>query len=268
MREGSMTSGVAPQAADRPTARGRLLGVARELAEKYSLSTDAALEITAETLSAALSSRAGCQVIVKPSGDEVRALFLGDGPFPEAKEKGLGGMFGNDLKHLRNDLERAFARRAARDALTMFRPLVGRAVLGEVVKLLDDGGLLAEVENGGYDGGKVTAICEKREVMVKERGSGRMNERLWFYVKSAKNADHQGLPRLDVRLSRNSMRLPELLLVKELLGRGKCVAAPRVRCVRRIAGVRSEITSSTPMDKEILRTVGILLGGEIIHVVA
>ncbi|MBI5178201.1 MAG: hypothetical protein HZA04_02970 [Nitrospinae bacterium] len=238
-----------------------------ELASKYSLPTEVAWEIMTDTLSASLSAKSGCQVVVSVSVGEVRASFLGEGPFPDSKMKQLGGTFGKDLKSFRQDLEKAFAYRSAREALTIFRPLIYRVALGEVVNLDENGGLTVEIENGGYADGKVAAYCDLSDIPLRERGHLRQADRRWFYVKSAKVVHLHDMPRLDVRLSRRSKRLLELLLVNEMVSRGRCIAMPRIRCIHRIPGSKSQVKSSVEVDKAILAAVGRLLGGEIIHVV-
>jgi len=265
MLEKSTQSGV--PAAERSSTGDGLLAIAGELAEKYSISEQAALDLATETISATLSARAGCQATVTVEDGLALARFHRDGPFPEVMETGLGGLPRNIVKTLRIALEKAFAQRAARDALVVFRPIVGRAVLGDVVKALDDGGVLVEIENGGYSDGRVTAFCGRADVPLRERGKLAPPQKQWFYVKSARVADHQGLARIEIFLSRTSARLPELLLARALMVHGKCVTLPLLKCVRRIPGALSEIESSMPLDKGTLAAVGMALGGEIIRVV-
>jgi hypothetical protein len=252
----------------RPGVTDGIRAVVAELASKHSLSYDTALEIMTDTLSASLTAKAGRQVVVSVSDGEVRVSFFEEGPFPDSKTKGLVGAFGRHIKSFLIDLETAFALHAAKEALVVFRPLIYRAVLGEVVNIDEKGGLTVEMENGGYADGKVAAYCDSSEVSKKERGKLCKADRRWFYVKCARVAYLHGLPRLEVGLSRRSKRLPVLLLTEELTGRGGCIARPRLRCVYRKAGVRSDVSSNVPIVRDILAKVGGLLGGEIIRVIS
>jgi len=72
-----------------------------------------------------------------------------------------------------------------------------------------------------------------------------------------------GIPRIDITLSRNSKGLVEGLLMKQLYRSGKDV---KVRCIKRIAGAYAEVVSPTPLPLKAVKSVSDELK-EYLHVV-
>lgn len=228
-----------------------------ELAEKYRLSAEVTRDILESTLSEILTLEMGHQVAVTVAGEVVHALHYGDGPNPNVIHRDLTGSFQGDMKGMRAALENAFAAKAARMHFDALNPLRNKTVLGEVAKV-EERSLWVEVSEPAYSAAKVTALCGKRDIPPREVKRISLGDRLWFYVKSVRMRRYLDTTRVEVELSRTSIKLPEQLL---------CAAgAGDVRCSRRIAGWRCEVTSPKPIQKKVLQDVGKLLGGEFIHV--
>jgi len=135
--------------------------------------------------------------------------------------------------------------------------LRGSVLRGVIDKVLDDGSLsilfyLDELFNCR----EIAGTCPFSQQPPRERGHYRPGDPLFFFVSRVHLVGREDVVKVDVRLSRTSMRLPELLLrMKSGMG--------EIWCVKRIAGRLSILTARQRVPGEAISAVARELGERI-----
>jgi len=159
------------------------------------------------------------------------------------------------LLKLRVLIEGRLQRRAALNRFTLFVGIRNSVIDGTICGHDEHGSLLVEVRDETC-GDVTTAVCEEYEQPPRERRSCRMGDTLPFYVKEIRpEYDQYRMTRLEIKLSRRSPALVELLIQKH--------SGIRPKCTRRIAGAFSNILTQRRIPKDVLHKVSKILNERI-----
>jgi len=224
-----------------------------ELAEKYGLPGDVTRAVIERAVSAVLTTRFHC---------EVEGTFNGDGSFAVWTFHEIAGeMIVDRLLAIPQDsrnavkkaIELALHERSTLGDYEMIGSMANTLVYGEIVKFGCTGDLIVEIESDWRE--NIIGTCSTRHQPPLERGGYMLGEHLPFYVLKVRAIrDEDGIPRLEIPLSRTSKRLVECLL-KEEVGN----STVKIKCVRRIVGGFSHVLTNAPLPREAIKRVSVRL---------
>lgn len=138
-------------------------------------------------------------------------------------------------------------------------------IYGTVIRYIND---TATVEIYTDDGISIHAFCHKRYLIENERDSSVLyrKDSMPFYVKNIRLDNNS---RLEVELSSRSMKLPELILYKNLEDYGYDKSEYKIKCIYRIPGKFSKIVVLNKiLDKEIIQAAREELNGEVLRIIS
>jgi hypothetical protein len=229
----------------------------RELADIYGLPEEAVKAELLESLSSSLSAVFGTEVEVLPSETgslEIYSYQDASGDL-QIRNLPLSGIGRHAIKRIRRDLALSLAKMRVLRDYDLSRDLVCRVVEGMVMKAVNHGSLSVRLQgNGPYNPGNLVGSCPDRFQTPKERGAYRPGDILFFQVLKVSPVMENGMPRLEITLGRNGRGLVEGLIMKRAWGnpsRGDVKA----RCVKRIAGAYSEVVSTAPIPRDLIKSV-------------
>lgn len=147
----------------------------------------------------------------------------------------------------------------------LLKNLCGGLIYGHVVRFDDD---MATVVFFDSKGNERYGFCKKRDLLPKERDSDILmrSPLLPFMVKSVGYSFNK--LRLDLRLTRLSIKIPELLISESLQENGFNINNYHFKCVRRIGGSISLVGSIDFLPKSVIQDVCSKLGSEYLRVYA
>jgi len=223
-----------------------------ELSYKYRLSEQAVKEETEKALSVVLTKRLGFEVEAVFNGNfelwgykerygDIRTMQI----MPEKIKKGL-------MREIKYSIANALLIRSVMEDYELNKHKIKTVVYGTIIKQkTDDGSVYVYIQDieGRND---VVAVMDRASQTPKERGWYMVGQKMPFYVLSVKPLLLKETPRLEIRLSRNSMSLPECLMRQELITQNMDI---KVRCTCRIAGAFSEIKASAKIPRECIKKV-------------
>lgn len=137
-------------------------------------------------------------------------------------------------------------------------------VYGSVIRYNNN---IATVEIYTDDGISLHAFCDKRYLIESDRDSAVLyrKDSMPFYVKNIRLDNNS---RLEVELSSRSMKLPELILYKNLEEYGYDTSEYKIKCIYRIPGKFSKlVVLNRVLDKEIVQAARDELGGEVLRII-
>jgi len=227
----------------------------KDIAEKFRLPAGENRKLLESALSESLTEAFGKKVIVFLSGDSL-SIYLATGRNGSVILKRLPpGLLRKDLvRRCRYCVERELERRKTIIEFGFLKSLRGTAVKGVVDRVRKDGSLsvlfyLDEL----FDYREIAGTCPVSQQPTEERGLYAPGDCHYFFVSKVLLVGREKALKIDVRLSRTSMRLPELLL-KMKSGIGE------IRCVKRIAGCISIVTAPKKLPREAILAVSAELG--------
>jgi hypothetical protein len=232
-----------------------LESLCREVAGKYRLPAVETKNLLERALSESLTEAFGKRVIVSFCGD---ALSI----YRETGSNGAEGLERLSPPQVRKDvvrlcryrIETELRRRKALIDFDYLRTLQGSVVRGVVDRVLDDGTLMVLFPvDELFNCREITGSCPVSQQPQRERGSYREGKTSFFFVSTVRLLGRKNLFRVDIRLSRTTRRLTEVLLKMET-GLGE------IRCVRRIAGRISLVESRERLPREAILAVSTELG--------
>lgn len=224
-----------------------------ELSEKYRLPEWAVREEVEKALSEILTHRLGFEVeaLLRNRGDTLELWGViprcGDIEVRRISPESVRKTLEREIKH---KIALALLKQGVINHHEQLKVLIGTMVYGSISRIQPSGSL--DVELQGPAGESLTAVCDPASQTPKERGNYRRGEVLPFAVKSVQPLLINGIPRLEISLSRNSKGLVEGLLREELKNMG-CEA--EIRCTKRTAGAFSEIRASKRIPRECVKHV-------------
>lgn len=224
----------------------------------YRLPAGETREILEETLSDALTEAFGRRVFVSLAGENMVI-------YRETGENGREGLERLSPRKIRKEVvrlcryrvETELNRRTAIREYDFLKTLQGSVVRGVVNRVLDDDSLsvLFPVDEL-FNCREVAGTCPVAQQPPRERETYRQGEARFFFVSSVRLVDWGKVLLLEIRLSRTSRRLPELLLKME-------TGITGIRCIRRIAGKISLVESPERLPREAILAVAAELGERI-----
>jgi len=232
-----------------------LESLCREVAKEYRLPAGETWALLERTLSEALTEAFGRRVIVSLSGEAI-AIYRETGRNgPEGLERLSPRQVRKEVVRLcRYRIETELGQRKTLIEFDYLKTLQGSVVRGVVDRVLDDGTLIVlfHVEEL-FNCREITGACPVSQQPRREREGYRAGDTRFFFVSAVHLVDRKTLFRVDIRLSRTTRRLPEVLLKMET-GLGE------IRCVRRIAGRISLVESRERLPREAILAVSTELG--------
>jgi len=229
----------------------------RELADIYGLPEEDVKAELLESLSNSLSAVFGTEIEVLSSETGSLEIFSyressGD---LQVRSMPLSGIGRHAIKRIRRDLALSLSKiRVLRD-YDLCRDLTGHVVEGMVMKAVNRGSLSIRLQgNGPYNPGNLIGSCPYRLQTPKERGTYRTGDVLSFQVLKVSPVMENGMPRLEITLGRNGRGLVEGLIMKQAW-RDPSGRDVKVRCVKRIAGAYSEVVSTAPIPRDVIKSV-------------
>ena len=227
----------------------------KDIAEKFNLPAQESRKLLESALSEALTEAFGRRVIVFLSGDSL-SIYRATGRDGSVVLKRLPpGLLRKDLvRRCRYCVERELQRRKTVIEFNYLKSLRGTAVKGVIDKVRSDGSLsvLFYLEDL-FDCREIAGTCPVSQQPPEERGLYAPGDSHYFFVSKVLLVDRGKTFKIDVRLSRTSMRLPELLL-KMKSGFGE------FRCVKRIAGCISVVVAPQRLPRETIMATAAELG--------
>ncbi len=160
------------------------------------------------------------------------------------------------IRQIRRTLTEDLVRRRILQEYDLLRQLTGRVLEGMVTKTLEKGPIFVKLYHDDLCLGKntVTGTCPFRSQTPRERQTYRPGDVLAFHVLKIFPVSEDGMPRIDIVLSRNSKGLVEGLLMKQIR-QDPAMGSTKVRCVKRIAGAYSVIESPVPLPLKAVKNV-------------
>lgn len=160
------------------------------------------------------------------------------------------------IRQIRRTLTANLVRRRILEEYDLLRQLTGRVLDGMVIKAVEGGPIFAKLYHEGLCVGMNTlaGTCPYRSQTPRERQTYRPGEVLAFHVLKVLPASVDGMPRVDIILSRNSRVLVDGLLMREIC-QDPAMRDMKVKCVKRIAGAYSVIESPFPLPLQAIKKV-------------
>jgi hypothetical protein len=122
--------------------------------------------------------------------------------------------------------------------------------MGEIRKVAANGEVTVALEvDDHFRQITLTGVCPGRYLPPKERGCFNLGEIRAFLVTSVLSVQKQGRFKVQIRLSRTSKALPEILLRQS-------TGIQSIRCIKRIAGAFCEIETEKFIPKDMIISVG------------
>ena len=227
----------------------------REVAREHRLPAEETRVSLGQTLSDALTEAFGRRVIMSLSGENM-VIYRETG---KNGQEGLERLYPRQIRKevvrlCRYRVEMELNRRKAIREYDFLKPLQGSVIRGVVDWVMHDGSLavLFPVDEL-FNCREVAGTCPVSQQPPRERGTYRQGETRFFFVPSVRLVGWDKVLLLEIRLSRTSRRLSEILLKME-------TGITGIRCTRRIAGSISLVTSRERLPREAILAVATELG--------
>jgi len=153
-------------------------------------------------------------------------------------------------RQLRHQIKLELEKRQSLHECNHLQSLRGRAIMGEIRKVAANGEVTVALEvDDHFRQITLTGVCPGRYLPPKERGCFNLGEIRAFLVTSVLSVQKQGRFKVQIRLSRTSKALPEILLRQS-------TGIQSIRCIKRIAGAFCEIETEKFIPKDMIISVG------------
>jgi len=226
----------------------------KTLSDKYGLPYDTVIREVYLAITEIFNTEPDINAVV--DFEELKATNLGTGH----GGSNLGDLRLSDINKptllkMQKLMEARLQRRAVLNRFMLFVGIRYSVIDGTICGYDESGDLLVEIRDETC-GDIATAVCEEHEQPPRERGCYRTGDTLPFYVKGIRpEYDPHRMTRLEIKLSRRSPALVELIIQKH--------AGIRPKCTRRIAGAFSNISTERRIPKEVLHKVSKILNERI-----
>jgi hypothetical protein len=153
-------------------------------------------------------------------------------------------------RQLRHQIRLELEKRQSLHECNYLQSLRGQVIMGEIRKVAANGEVTVALEvDDHFRKITLTGVCSGRYLPPKERGYFNLGEIRAFLVTSVLSVQKQERFKVQIRLSRTSKALPEILL-RQATGRQS------IHCKKRIAGAFCEIETEKFIPKGIIKSVG------------
>lgn len=219
----------------------------QELSEKYNIPEWAVRDEVEKTVSAILTHRLRCEVEAVLS-DTLEFQLFGFTDKGDYIPLASGNVKKRLIREIKWRISKNLLTRSVLDAYERYRNRAQTLVYGRIAKQVN-GNLFIDIAD--MPGNNVVAVCGLSSQTPKERGK-LAEEILPFYVLSIRPVSNNGIPCVEIRLSRNARGLVEELFREEL--REKTLDI-QVKCVKRIAGAYSIVNVASKIPQECIKRV-------------
>jgi len=228
----------------------------KKIAGEYRLPAGETKAFLERTLSSALSESFGKQTVVLFTGNSLSIYReRGKNDVSELEQLPISRLSRKLIRRCRHQAETELQKRKALAEYDYLKPLQGTVIRGIIDGIREDFSLviLFSVDEL-FKRREIIGICPLSLQPPRERGKYRRGEACYFIVARIRPIRlAEWLFRVDVRLSRTSRLLPELLLKMK----SECAD---IRCIRRIASRISFVVSKERLPLEVIRDVSAELG--------
>ncbi len=230
-----------------------------ELADIYGLPENIVEEELLRSLSLSLTNLFGYEVEALLNDSGVVELYSYPGSPGDLKVRNIPlSMIGRPaIRRIQRDLTVSLVKKRILRDYDLLQDLSGCVLEGMVAKAADQGPLFVRLYAEGPYGflkNTLTGICPFRRQTPRERGTYRPGEVLSFYVLKVLPILENGIPRIEITLSRNTRGLVEGLLMKQL-HKGPSIKNFKLKCIKRIAGAYAEVVSPAPLPLKAVKGV-------------
>jgi len=224
--------------------------IPHDLLEKYNLPEDQAADAIETAISRTLSTMFRMDVLVRLDGNlEVIAINSAHAD-AEPVQINPAEISKQGQRQIRRQIELELEKRQALHECNHLRSLRGQVIKGEVRKIASNGEVIVALEvDDHFRQLTLTGVCPARYLPPKERCRFNLGEIRAFLVTSVLSVQKRGRFKVQIRLSRTSKDLPELLLRQATGLRG-------IRCLKRIVGAFCEIETVKFLPKDAIKAVG------------
>lgn len=229
---------------------GQVIDFIEELARKYEIPFEDALEQAEFALSHALSEKMNIDIQVYLR-QNCRILGFSDSKAFKIRPRQIPK---DAIVFAKEFLKYRFYCLSAQRILYDAKKLTRTVVMGTIKRIIEKT-LYIKFHNphAMTEGGRVLiGICPLEHQTPKERGAYREGMVLPFFVTSVRGIVEEKVPKVVITLSRNSLSFPEALLRQLLNDNGIFI---ELKAVKRIAGAYTVIQASQRVPKEYIKKV-------------
>ncbi|WP_020678077.1 hypothetical protein [Geopsychrobacter electrodiphilus] len=224
--------------------------IPRDLLKRYNLPEDQAADAIETAISRTLSAMLRMNVLVRLDENlEVIAINqrLADAEPIQIDPTGISKQ---GQRQIRRQIALELEKRLALHECNHLHSLRGQVIKGEIRKVSTNGEVTVALEvDDHFRQLTLTGVCPARYLPPKERGCFYLGEIRAFLVTSVLSVQKRGRYKVQIRLSRTSKALPELLLRQTTSLQG-------IRCLKRIAGAFCEIETVKFLPRDAINAVG------------
>lgn len=219
------------------------------LLEKYNLPENQIADAIETAISRTLSAMFRMDVLVRlDSNLEVIAINPAHAD-AEPIQIDPAGISKQGRRQIRRQIELELEKRQVLNECNHLRSLRGQIINGAIRKVASDGEVTVALEvDDHFRQLTLIGVCPARYLPPKERGRFNLGEIRTFLVTSVLSVQKRGRFKVQIRLSRTSKALPEMLLRQTTRLQG-------IRCLKRIAGAFCEIETVKSLPKDAIKAV-------------
>jgi len=224
--------------------------ISRGLLEKYNLPEEQIADAIETAISHILSTMLHMDVLVRlDSNFEVIAINRAHSD-AEPIQIDPTGISKQGRRQIRRQIALELEKRQALHECNHLHSLRGQAIKGEIRKVAANGEVTVALEvDDHFRLLTLTGVCPARYLPPKERGHFNLGEIRAFLVTSVLSVRKQGRFKVQIRLSRTSKVLPEMLL-------RQATERQSIHCIKRISGAFCEIETVKFLPKDAIKSVG------------
>jgi hypothetical protein len=227
----------------------------KELSKKYGLNEWIVKEETENIISKILTEKFKFEVISqfngKPDSFEIYGYPAVRGQLIEVK---ISPNKINKIvfKTIISELSKALYQRSLFEYCETLKGTI-KKVMDGTIKQIKGGNLFINIHGLSDRYENIITVCKREYQTPKERNKYIKDSVLFFHVSPLIAPFYDGVtPHIEIRLSRNSKKLTEGLIEKEL--NEKCLDI-KVKCTKRIAGAYSLVKASHSIPKDVIKNV-------------
>lgn len=233
-----------------------------ELAEIYGLPEETVEDELLDAISQSLTNFFGYEVDAVLDGSGVPEIY----GYPdihgeiEVRQIPISRINKQIVQRIKGHFTESLVRKRIFQEYSYLRNFSGSILEGTILKAVKGGPLFVKLHHDEPLLGSAGHIgcCPFRNQTPRERGTYRLGEVLAFHVLNVSPVVSDGVPRIDIVLSRNSRGLVEGLLLKQIHGEPRAPEMAnkvKIKCVKRIAGAYSVIANGFSLPRHVVESV-------------
>ena len=224
--------------------------ISRALLDKYNLPEEQVTDAVETAISRTLSTMFRMDVLVRLGHDLDIIAINHVHSDAEPLQIDPAAISKQGRRQIRRQIALELEKRQALHECNHLRSLRGQTIKGSIRKVAANGEVTVALQvDDHFRLLTLTGVCPARYLPPKERGRFNLGEIRAFLVTSVLSVRKQGRFKVQIRLSRTSKVLPEMLL-RRATGRQS------IHCIKRIAGAFCEIETVKFLPKDAIKSVG------------